>query len=170
MALASVVLFALAINIWLALVVLLSVVLVRLIYQGVASRAGVDAQRWAREAAGRQEQLLQNLRLTPLAAGYGLTDAPGVPFRELLGRYRLAALRAEQSRTSLGPTLLALVVWALAGIVLVLGLSQYVTVAGTMVLAAASLGAYFPAAPLSTGPQSGPGRTGGEGAVCLPAA
>ena len=144
----SMILFAMAINVWLTLVVLLSLLLVRLVYRGAAQRAQVAARRWVQESTRRREQLMENIRLTPLATGYGLSDAPGVPFRELLGRFRQAELLANDPRAALGPTLLALIVWALACIVLVVGLSRYATVAGTVVLAAASLGAYFPAARL----------------------
>ncbi len=86
--------------------------------------------------------------MTPLATGYSLPSAPGTPLPEMLGRYRLEELRAQYSRTSLSPTLLLLTMMAVAYVVLVIGLSRYVTVAGTVVLTTAMIGAYFPAARL----------------------
>jgi ABC-type multidrug transport system fused ATPase/permease subunit len=147
-ALVALVGMALVVNVWLALVVLLSLLLVRLLFAGFAARAHMRAAQWMGESQARRERLLQNIRLTPLATGYSLADAPGLPFPEMLGRYRYAELQVHDSRAPLGPTLLALVVWALACIVCVIGLSRYVTVAGTVVLTTAMIGAYFPAARL----------------------
>lgn len=143
-AVVALVAMALVVNVWLSLVVLLSMLLVRMIYAGWVRRAELLGENWRRESAVQREHLLENIRLTPLATGYALADAPGTPFREMLGRYRYAQLRAHDSQAHRGPVLLALIVWALAYVVLVVGLSRYVTVAGTVVLTAAMLGAYFP--------------------------
>lgn len=147
-ALATLVAMALVVNVWLSLVVLLSVLLIRLLYGGVARRAATRAEGWAKDSAAYREQLLENIRLTPLATGYSLSDAPGAPFPEMLGRYRFAELRRNDSQASLGPLLLLFIVWGLAYVILVVGLSRYVTVAGTVVLTAAMIGAFFPAARL----------------------
>ena len=147
-ALGTLVLMALVVNVWLSLVVLLSVLLVRLVYGGFAQRAEGRARSWEAAAAIQRGQLMEKLRLTPLATGYSLQHAPGTPLPELLGRYRRDALSAHYSRCALGPTLLWLTMLAVAYIVLVIGLSRYVTVAGTVVLTTAMIGAYYPAARL----------------------
>ncbi len=147
-ALGALVLMALIVNLWLSLVVLLSVILVRLVYGAVAQRSTVRAELWSQAAAEQRLELLKRLRLTPLATSYALPGTPGIPLADMLGRYRQEELRASYSRASQGPLLLLLILLAVAYVVLVIGLSRYVTVAGTVVLTTAMIGAYFPLARL----------------------
>ncbi len=144
----ALVLMALIVNVWLTLVILLSVLLVRLVYGGLARRLERQAENWARAAQLQHDQLQERLKLTPLATGYALPTFPGVPLGEMLGRYRQEMLRTQYCRALLGPILLFLILLAVAYVVLVIGLSRYVTVAGTVVLTTAMIGAYFPAARL----------------------
>lgn len=148
-AMAALVLLAMAVNVWLALVLLLAGVLVRQVFFVVTARGSRRRAIHEQQASDAQQPLLENLRLTPLAAGYGLADAPGRPFHELLRAYRTAQLRVDDQRAAAGPILLLLIVLAVAYILLVLGLSPYVTVAGVGVLATSVVMAYFPAARLS---------------------
>jgi ATP-binding cassette, subfamily B, bacterial len=148
-AIVALVLMALAVNVWLALVVLLSGVLVRQVFSVVTARAARHNVVLEQAANAAQRQLLESLRLTPLVTGYTLADTPGRPFNELLSLYRTAQLRVDDRRASQGPTLLLLLVLATAYVLLVSGLSPYVTVAGMGVLTTAVIVAYFPAARLS---------------------
>jgi ABC-type multidrug transport system fused ATPase/permease subunit len=115
----------------------------------VTARATRRSETLAREAQAAEQRLLDSLRLTPLATGYTLADAPGRSCHELLSMYRAAQLRLDDRRASRGPTLLLLIVLAVAYVLLVVGLSPYVTVAGLGVLTTAVIVAYFPATQLS---------------------
>lgn len=139
---------ALLVNVWLSLVVLLSILLVWLLYGAMARRAEHRAAHWSALAAAERARFLEHLRLTPLATGYSLPDAPGMPFVNVLRSYCHAELQQHASRANLGPALLMLIVWAVAYVLLVVGLSRYVTVAGTVVLTTAFVGAFFPTARL----------------------
>ncbi len=144
-AIAALVLMALAVNVWLTLVVLLAGVLVRQVFSVTRARAARRDEMLARDAQEARQRLLESLRLTPLAAGYGLAHAPGESFDELLRVYRAAQLRLDDRRAAGGPALLLLIVLAVAYVLLVVGLSPYVTVAGMGVLTTAVIVAYFPA-------------------------
>ena len=101
----------------------------------------------AAEAA--RQKLLESLRLIPLVTGYGLPETPGRPLGEMLEQYRAAQMRRDDQRAAHGPTLLLLLVLAVAYVLLVAGLSPSVTVAGLGVLTTAVIVASFPAARLS---------------------
>ena len=170
-AVGSLVFVALAVNIWLALVVILAGLLVRQVYGVVGSHAADRVAAVQVEADKAEEQLLRNLRGTPLATGYALSDAPGRPFSEILQAYRQAALRVDYQRASDGPALLLMIVLAVAYVLLVIGLSRYVTVAGTFVLTTALIGAYFPVARLYRLRGSlADADCAAQRVVCLPAA
>lgn len=148
-AILALVLMALAVNVWLTLVVLLSGILVRQVYSVVAARAARHSLVSEQAAEAARQKLLESLRLTPLVTGYGLPETPGRPLSEMLERYRAAQLRRDDQRAAHGPTLLLLLVLAVAYVLLVAGLSPSVTVAGLGVLTTAVIVASFPAARLS---------------------
>lgn len=144
----ALVLMAFLVEPWLTLVMLLGVVLVSLVFAGIQRQTSSRASAWRSQADTAHERLLENLRLTPLVTGYGLSDAPGPPFGNVLAEYRRAALKADNSLAAQGPALLLLSLILVVFVVLVIGLSRDVTVAGTAVLTAAAVGAGFPAARL----------------------
>jgi len=148
-AIAALVLMAMAVNVWLALVVLLAGLLVRQIYGVAVERAASRLAALKGDVQAAREKLLESLRLTPLTAGYALSEPPGASLSELLAGYCRARLRFENRRSASGLTLLMLVILAVAFVLLVMGLSPYVTVAGMSVLTTAVILAYFPATRLS---------------------
>ncbi|MHB0958984.1 MAG: ATP-binding cassette domain-containing protein [Pirellulaceae bacterium] len=136
---AALVCIALAVHMWIALVVLLAVVLVRqldfvLETRGAARRAALDE-----EVQRARSAFLESLQLTPLATGYALAHTPGRPFHELLDLYRTATLRVAGAHAAQGWIRLTIIVLALAFVLMVLGFSPSVTVAEVGVLATAVL-------------------------------
>jgi ATP-binding cassette subfamily B protein len=145
LALGGLLLLATAINFWLTLLAMLLAVVVARTYWGLKARRKEASDRWRQEADTQFQGLLDQLRIVPLSTQFGLDATPGSSFDERARRHDLAARQAAAFQISLGPMLLLLVLLASSFLLLVVGLSPYVSMAGSVTLCAALLCAYFPA-------------------------
>jgi ATP-binding cassette subfamily B protein len=114
-----------------------------LLYRGLRQGSQEAAREAQQHAQSLHETLLDDLRLSPLAAGYSLDRAQNEPFEKGLYEYERAMLKARVSLARVGPLLLLLVLLAAALLALVIGLSQ-LSFAPVMVVAAALACSAFP--------------------------
>lgn len=146
--LACLTILALAVNFWLTLLaVVLTASIARLI-RWVRGSTAASAERAHRAKQGTLYKLNRNLGLAPLTTGYGLEVPPGERFESLLGELQQEELRAHTAQSLNRPVLLLTILLAVGFLLVVVGLRDDVTVSGTVVLGAALICAYFPAARL----------------------
>ncbi|MEQ8791281.1 MAG: ABC transporter ATP-binding protein [Pirellulaceae bacterium] len=114
-----------------------------LLYRGLRLHSQQAAREAEEQAQSLHDTLLDDLRLSPLSAGYALDRAQNEPFEQGLHEYQRTMLRARVSLARVGPLLLLLVLLAAAMLTLVIGLSQ-LSFAPVMVVAAALASSAFP--------------------------
>ncbi len=139
------VMMSLAVNTWLTLLaVLLTGYLLR-INHVLRQRIEAKLQVWVELAEKRRLDFLALLRLAPLASGYSLDVIPDEAVETRLAECQEAELRVKNSLAVMFPAMVLVVLWSVGLLLFVVGLSESVTVAGTALLAAALICAYFPA-------------------------
>jgi ATP-binding cassette subfamily B protein len=144
-ALASLIVLAVAVNSWLAmLAVVLSASLARL-HRGLRSWSDAGARESKEKSRKVANKLRENLRLASVSVGYGLAEPPGERFETILQELGESEFRANTSKTRMDPAVLLTILLACGFLLLVVGLRDDVTIAGTVVLGAALNCAYFPA-------------------------
>ena len=138
-----------AINVWLTLLAILLTLYVLRFYRAVQKQEETRKAYW-REKLVEQETLLRNsLHLAPLLKGYSLVEPPANSFESALKAHAQAQLNLARVETFLNPLLSLAVLLAGGFLLLIIGLSPNVSVAGTTVLVGAWLAAYFPFSRLS---------------------
>jgi ATP-binding cassette subfamily B protein len=138
-----------AVNVWLTLLAVLLTWSVLRFYRAVQGQEETQKSIW-REKLLEQETLLRNsLHLAPLLKGYSLVEPPSATFEAALKSHSQAQLNLVRVETFLNPLLSLAVMWAGGFLLLIIGLSPNVSVAGTTVLIGAWLSAYFPFSRLS---------------------
>jgi ATP-binding cassette subfamily B protein len=125
-----------------------------LVYGWMRGRAREQSRLWTDRAALEHAKLDAHLRQVPLVAGYALETPPGEPLESSLRRFEDAARRASWAGTAVAPAVLLIVLAGTTLMLLMVGLRILVdppdfSVAGTVVLGAALLTAYFPFARLA---------------------
>ena len=144
-ALAALLLTALLVHPWLTLLALLLTGIIWRAHRDLRLRAQRRARLWHERAQQAGRLLQEELKLTPLTAAYLLTEAPGTPFHLVLREQENAARRAVAIESGVAIWTMMLVLLGATFLLLVLGLSSNVTVAGSVVMLAALLCAGVPA-------------------------
>lgn len=147
------------IHLWLTLLALLLAVFLRRQQVYLRQQAEQAATKWSERSALAHEELTDSIHQAFLVAGYGLARAPGDPFADKLRRYETVARHEASAGTLQRPALLLAVLGMAAFLLLIVGfnvLSQppSMSVAGSVVLGAALLCAFAPAARLYDLPDS----------------
>lgn len=146
--LAVLILLALAVNVWLTLLALLLAGYVIRFHRALRRRAEARARTYREQSQERREELLRAIRLAPLAIGYSLERPPSGLFEEELKELEASEFRALTTDAARVPMLSFAVLFAVSFVLLLVGLSSEVDVAGTVLLGTALVCAYFPAARL----------------------
>jgi ABC-type multidrug transport system fused ATPase/permease subunit len=139
------VMMSLAVNVWLTLLAILLTGYLLRINHVLRERIEAKIQTWADLAEDRRVAFLALLRLAPLASGYSLDVFPDEAVDSRLAECQEAELRVKNGLAVMFPAMLLVVLWSAGLLLFVVGLSESVTVAGTALLAAALICAYFPA-------------------------
>lgn len=114
-----------------------------LVYRWLREIGQQAARRWEDRARVEHDTLLDDLRLSPLSAGYSLDRAQNEPFEEGLRQYERSMLKARVSLARVRPLVLLMILAAAALLVLVVGLSE-LNFAPVMVVAASLSCSAFP--------------------------
>lgn len=139
------VIMSLTVNAWLTLLaVLLTGYLLRIDHV-LTRRIEDKSKSWEELADQRRSSFLALLRLAPLASAYPQDVFPAEPVERRLAECQEAELRVRTSLAVLYPSMLLIVLLSAGLLLFVVGLSERVTVAGTVLLGAALICAYFPA-------------------------
>lgn len=125
---------SLAIDFFLALLLILLVVLLWRVYERFQVRAEASAAGFQSQVTAREGQWLQGFRASRTVAGLGGQMPEGQSLRVASQRYRREAALAAVSSSLLQPCLLLLLVCGAAALLLVVGLSAQGTLAGKFVL------------------------------------
>ncbi len=142
------VLLAVAVNFWLTLLAVVLAVVIASSHNITRSRCEATADYWKQRQLLLAERLGQNLATVATSVGYGLAELPGARFEQLLEQMKRTELRVNTSKVVVKPGLLLTILLAVGFLLLVVGLRDDATIAGTVVLGAALIAAYFPAARL----------------------
>jgi ABC-type multidrug transport system fused ATPase/permease subunit len=127
-------LLALSINFFLALLVVLLAVFLWRIYQRIQVHTQARLERYRTLVRTRGMQLLQNFHAAQTIAGFGGQVPESRSTGAAIERYRQEAARAVTTTSSLRPWVLLLSALGIAILLLVVGLSPGGTLAGTLVL------------------------------------
>ncbi len=139
------VIMSLAVNAWLTLLAILLTGYLLRINRVLTQRIEAKLQTWVELAEQHRSSFLALLRLAPFASGYSLDVIPEDPVEARLAQCQEAELRVKNSLAVMFPSMLLIVLWSAGLLLFVVGLSDSVTVAGTALLGAALICAYFPA-------------------------
>lgn len=139
------VIMSLAVNPWLTLLAILLTGYLLRINHVLTGRIEAKTQTWAELAEQRRSTFLALLRLAPLASGYSLEVFPVESVEKRLAECQEAELRVKNSLALMFPAMLLVVLLSAGLLLFVVGLSERMTVAGTVLLGAALMCAYFPA-------------------------
>lgn len=139
------VIMSLVVNAWLTLLAILLTGYLLRINQVLTQRIEAKLQKWAELAEQRRSSFLALLRLAPLASGYSQDVFPAEPIETRLAACQEAELRVKNSLSVMFPAMLLILLLSAGLLLFVVGLSENVTVAGTVLLGAALICAYFPA-------------------------
>jgi ABC-type multidrug transport system fused ATPase/permease subunit len=139
------VMMSLAVNAWLTLLAILLTGYLLRINHVLTQRIEANLESWAELAEKRRLAFLTQLRLAPLASGYSLDVFPEETVDTRLAECQEAELRVKNGLAVMFPAMMLVVLWSAGLLLFVVGLSESVTVAGTALLAAALICAYFPA-------------------------
>ena len=136
---------SLAIDFFLALLLILLAVLLWRVYERFQLRVEAAAVRYRSQVNAREAQWLQGFRATRTVAGLGGEIPEGQSLRSASARYRQDAALAAVSSSLLRPCLPLLLACGAAALLLVVGLSAHGSLAGTIVLLFAVLRMCSPA-------------------------
>ena len=133
---------AASVNFWLTLLVcLLALCTVR--WYGKTQRyATAQEQLWRARAETLRDALLRTLSLARLRAGYDLDEQSQEPFAAQLQPLAAAELRLNTARALIGPMFFGCSLLATAFLLFVVGMSQHLTVAGTVLITAALIAVF----------------------------
>ncbi len=138
-------LISLLVNAWLTLLAILLVGYLFRLHRAVKRRVEADVQTWSTLADQRRASLQALLRFAPMASSLGMNTFPADPVEARLSDCQAAELRVKNSEGAIWPLVSVIALLSVGLLLLVVGLSEGVTVAGTVVLAVALGSSYFPA-------------------------
>ncbi len=137
------------VNGWLTLLAVLLTGCMLRAYRNVRQQEEAHKEHW-RGQVQHQELLLRDaLHLAPLLKGYSLVEPPVAAFEEALRENAAAEIQLARSEYLLRPLMLLGVLLSAGFVMLIIGLGAGPSLAGTVILCAALLTAYFPFARLS---------------------
>ncbi len=150
MLLGLLVLLALWVSIWIALVAAILGLGLTFLFRRLTAQAELQTRYWRTEVDSRRLGVLAKVRQLPLVAGYALREAVGEPFGQRLEHYRQAALKLHTRNALIVPLMLfaaltaGLLLLVIAG-VNVLKAQPELSAADVVLLVGCMLCAYPPA-------------------------
>lgn len=142
------ILIAAAVNVWLTLLAILLTVYVLRFYRAIRKQEEVRTAFWRTQVLEQETILRNSLQLAPLLKGYSLIEPPVGSFEAALEAEAQAEMQLARGDTFVKPLLALAIVLAAGFLLLIIGFSPNISVAGTVVLGGAWLAASFPAARL----------------------
>ena len=134
---------AFVIHFWLALLTVILAALMWRLDGWLREWSGRASHRHRQHAEMADQLLAEAMRLAPLATGYAMTTSPAGPVADWLRQQEQEGYRADLA-TARSPWYWMVVLWCIAFWLMIVALAQDATLPGSIVLATAIVGSWFP--------------------------
>lgn len=144
LSLIGLILVSAAVNVWLTLLAILLTISVLRFYRAIRQLHQARTTFWRSKVSEHDLLLRNSLHLAPLLKGYSLVEPPVGSFEAALKENQAAETSLARVETILSPLVSLAVLLAAGFLLLILGFSPNISVAGAVMLSAAWLASYFP--------------------------